>query len=94
MAKIVQDYLNRWKVEEYIRFIKQQYNAERFQVLSLGRIKNFFHLLYMAKDEVSLYSLADGLAEVLRISPKRVKQIWVRRPNPYQLSLFDSRTII
>lgn len=48
LIQIVQDYLNRWKVEEFIRFIKQQYGAEKFQVLSLGRIKNLFNLLFIA----------------------------------------------
>ena len=48
LMEVFQAYLNRWKVEEYIRFVKQQYGLEKFQVLSLGKIRNLIELLFIA----------------------------------------------
>lgn len=48
IAEIFQAYLNRWKVEEYIRFVKQQYGMEKFKVLSIARIRNLIQLLFIS----------------------------------------------
>lgn len=48
IVHIVQYYLGRWKIEEFIRFIKDTYKAERFRVRDLGRIRNLFNMLYIA----------------------------------------------
>jgi len=48
LVSIVQAYLDRWKVEEFIRFVKQEYGMESFLVRDLGRIKNLFNLLFIA----------------------------------------------
>jgi hypothetical protein len=48
LVTIVEAYLNRWKVEEFIRFTKQQYKAEEFRVRSLGRIRNLHYILFLA----------------------------------------------
>ena len=45
---IFQAYLDRWKIEEYIRFVKQKYGLEKFQVLSLTRIRNLIQLLFIS----------------------------------------------
>lgn len=43
--KILRMYLSRWKVEEYFRFKKQQYDFENFRVRSLKSINNVNKLL-------------------------------------------------
>jgi hypothetical protein len=48
LTNIVQAYINRWKIEEFIRFTKQQYGLEKIKVLSLGRIYNMANILYIA----------------------------------------------
>jgi len=113
LISIVQAYLNRWKVEEFIRFFKQQYKAEKFLVRDLGRIKNLFNLLFIAlvtltriselnmrfsrvrsllikhakrtfkipqKMKFFLYTIADGLAQVLKIITKKVQRLIYRKP--------------
>lgn len=119
LSQIVQDYLSRWKVEEFIRFVKQQYGAEKFLVRDLGRIKNLFSCLYIAlviltrmgefplkfsktrallireakrvfkipqKMRFFLYTLAEGLSQLLKKLPKSVVQLWSGPPKN-QLSL-------
>ncbi|MBI4197243.1 MAG: transposase [Deltaproteobacteria bacterium] len=113
LSQIVQDYLSRWKVEEFIRFVKQQYRAEKFLVRDLGRIKNLFHLLFISlviltrmgefplkfsktrallikeakrvfkipqKMRFFLYTLAEGLSQLLKKLPKSITQLW--KPPP------------
>lgn len=46
-ASVVEDYFKRRRVEDFIRFVKQQYELEDFRVLSLGRIKNLLACLYL-----------------------------------------------
>ena len=48
IIEVFQAYLNRWKVEEYIRFVKQQYGMEKFKVLSIARIRNLIQLLFIS----------------------------------------------
>ena len=123
LVNILEAYLNRWKVDEFIRFLKQQYKAEEFKVRSLGRIKNLFALLFIAlvvltriseldttfskakailiryakrvfkipqKMRFFLYTLADGLSEVLKKITKPLLQLWTTKPK-YQLSLSFGR---
>lgn len=119
LSQIVQDYLSRWKVEEFIRFVKQQYGAEKFLVRDLGRIKNLFHLLFISlviltrmgefplkfsktrallireakrvfkipqKMRFFLYTLAEGLSQLLKKLPKSITQLW-KPPQKNQLKL-------
>ena len=109
LSQIVHDYLSRWKIEEFIRFVKQQYGAEKFLVRDLGRIKNLFALLFMAlviltrlgefplkfsktrallikeskrvfkipqKLRFFLYTIAEGLSQLLKKLPKSVRQLF------------------
>lgn len=48
LIRVADSYLRRWKVEEMIRFIKQQYKLEKIKVLSIARIRNLVNILYMA----------------------------------------------
>lgn len=108
LVTIVASYLNRWKVEEFIRFVKQTYRMERFLVRDLGRIKNLFNLLFIALVVLArvselhlplsrtralllekakrlskipinikflLYTLALGLAYVLKAFSKKLKNL-------------------
>lgn len=117
LINIVEAYLNRWKVDEFIRFVKQEYKAEDFKVRSLGRIKNLFALLFIAtvvltrvselnttfsktkallikyskrifripqKMKFFLYTLADGLSEVLKKITKTLIRLW-HAPPKHQL---------
>ncbi|MBI5412537.1 transposase [Candidatus Peregrinibacteria bacterium] len=119
LVTIVEAYLNRWKVDEFIRFVKQQYKAEGFKVRSLGRIKNIHALLFIAlvvltriseqntvfsktksllikhakrvfripqKMKFFLYTLADGLSEILKKIAKRILNLW-HEPQKRQLQL-------
>ena len=119
LANILEAYLNRWKVEEFIRFVKQEYKLEDFKVRTIVRIKNLFCLLFIAlvvltrvseldttfskvkamlikyskrvfkipqKMRFFLYTLADGLSEVLKKITKPLLQLWAPQ-HKYQLSL-------
>lgn len=125
LVTIVEAYLNRWKVDEFIRFVKQQYKAEGFKVRSLGRIKNLHALLFIAlvvltrisehsivfsktksllikhakrvfripqKMKFFLYTLADGLSEILKKVTKQVLNLW-HDPPKHQLQLNFGRIL-
>lgn len=114
LSQIVSDYLSRWKVEEFIRFVKQQYKAEKFLVRDLGRIKNLFHLLFISlviltrtaelplkfsrtrtllikeakrvfkipqKMRFFLYTMAEGLSQILKKLTKSLIRLWTGPPN-------------
>lgn len=40
LIKIVSSYLSRWRIEEYFKFKKQQFNFEKLLVRSINSIKN------------------------------------------------------
>lgn len=48
VIEVFKAYIGRWQVEEYIRFVKQQFNMEGLKVISLGRIKNIIRLIFMS----------------------------------------------
>lgn len=48
LIRAVDSYLSRWKVEETIRFVKQQYHLEKIKVISLARIRHLVNILFMA----------------------------------------------
>lgn len=45
VIKIVRYYMNRWRIEEYFKFKKQEYNFENFRVRTLQSINNLNRLL-------------------------------------------------
>ena len=47
---VVKVYLMRWKIEEYYRFKKQQFNLEDMRVRSLNSIRNLELLITIAED--------------------------------------------
>jgi hypothetical protein len=40
LIKVVRDYLSRWRIEEYFKFKKQQFNFEKLLVRSISSIRN------------------------------------------------------
>ncbi len=45
LQRILESYLTRWKIEETIRFIKQEYDLENIRVLKYRRLKNMMAIL-------------------------------------------------
>lgn len=45
LIKVVRDYLSRWRIEEYFKFKKQQFNFEKLLVRRLSSIRNLNSLL-------------------------------------------------
>lgn len=45
VIKIVRCYLNRWRIEEYFKFKKQEYKFENFRVRTLKAINNLNMML-------------------------------------------------
>ena len=56
VIKITRCYINRWRIEEYFKFKKQEYNWENFRVRSLKSINNLNMLLTYAIGLVGLLS--------------------------------------
>lgn len=48
LVRIGKAYIARWNVEEYIRFLKQNFRLEGFLVRDLGRMKNIMKAVYVA----------------------------------------------
>lgn len=56
VIKIARCYINRWRIEEYFKFKKQEYNWENFRVRSLKSINNLNMLLTYTIGLVGLLS--------------------------------------
>ena len=56
VIKITRHYLDRWKIEEYFKFKKQEYNFENFRVRSLKAINNLNKMLTYVIGLVALLS--------------------------------------
>ena len=56
VIKITRCYINRWRIEEYFKFKKQEYNWENFRVRSLKSINNLNMLLTYTIGLVGLLS--------------------------------------
>lgn len=48
VQSIVRDYMSRWRVEEYFRFKKQEYDFENYRVRSLKKMNNLNQVLTYA----------------------------------------------
>ena len=56
LIKITRCYLNRWRIEEYFKFKKQEYNFENFRVRSLNsiyKITIIYQLFYFIKNFIT-----------------------------------------
>ena len=56
LIKIVRCYIDRWKIEEYFKFKKQEYNFEDFRVRSLKSINNLNKMLTYTIGLIALLS--------------------------------------
>lgn len=72
LVYIVKGYLSRWKIEEYYRFIKQEYKLERFLVRDMGRIKNLINLLFIAV--VILCRISEFKIEISKVRDILIKK--------------------
>ena len=56
VIKIARNYLNRWRIEEYFKFKKQEYNFENFRVRTLKSINNLNKMLTYAIGLIAILS--------------------------------------
>ena len=56
ILQIARCYLDRWKIEEYFKFKKQEYNFENFRVRTLKSINNLNKMLTYAIGLVAMLS--------------------------------------
>lgn len=56
LIKVARGYLNRWRIEEYFKFKKQEYNFENFRVRALKSINNLNKMLTYTIGLLSLLS--------------------------------------
>ena len=73
LIKIARCYLDRWRIEEYFKFKKQEYKFENFRVRNLKSINNL--------NKILTYSI--GLIAILsdRIEKKKFAQIIIKEAN-------------
>ena len=60
VLRIAKLYFNRWRIEEYFKFKKQEYNFENFRVRSLKSINNLNLLLTYTIGFIALMSEKNG----------------------------------
>lgn len=63
VIKIARCYMNRWRIEEYFKFKKQEYNFENFRVRTLKAINNLNKMLTYAIGLIALLSEKIGKRE-------------------------------
>lgn len=63
VIKIARLYMNRWRIEEYFKFKKQEYNFENFRVRTLRSINNLNKMLTYAIGLIALISEKIGKRE-------------------------------
>lgn len=63
--KVSKLYLNRWRIEEYFKFKKQEYNFENFRVRTLKSINNLNKLLTYAIGLIAILSDKKGKKEIV-----------------------------
>lgn len=56
VIKIARNYMNRWRIEEYFKFKKQEYNFENFRVRTLKAINNLNKMLTYTIGLIALLS--------------------------------------
>lgn len=73
---IVKVYLKRWKIEEYFRFKKQQFNFENIRVRSLHSIRIMDLLLTIAIGMIAKFSAQKTKTKLMYITIKISKRIY------------------
>ena len=75
VVKISRHYLSRWRIEEYFKFKKQEYNFENFRVRTLKSINNLNKLLTYAIGLIALLSEKIGKKEIVNKIIKESKAL-------------------
>lgn len=65
VIKVSKLYLNRWRIEEYFKFKKQEYNFENFRVRTLKSINNLNKLLTYTIGLIAILSDKKGKKEIV-----------------------------
>ena len=63
VLKVARYYMNRWRIEEYFKFKKQEYNFENFRVRTLQSINNLNSLLTYTIGLIAILSDKKGKKE-------------------------------
>lgn len=75
VIKIARSYLDRWRIEEYFKFKKQEYNFENFRVRTLKSINNLNKMLTYAIGLIALLSEKIGKIEFVNKIIKESKSL-------------------
>ena len=75
VIKIARCYMNRWRIEEYFKFKKQEYNFENFRVRTLKSINNLNKMLTYAIGLIALLSEKIGKREFVNKIIKESKSL-------------------
>ena len=75
VIKIARCYLDRWRIEEYFKFKKQEYNFENFRVRTLKSINNLNKMLTYAIGLIALLSEKIGKREFVNKIIKESKSL-------------------
>ena len=75
VIKIARCYLNRWRIEEYFKFKKQEYNFENFRVRTLKSINNLNKMLTYTIGLIALLSEKIGKREFVNKIIKESKSL-------------------
>ena len=75
VIKIARCYLDRWRIEEYFKFKKQEYNFENFRVRTLKSINNLNKMLTYAIGLIALLSEKIGKSEFVNKIIKESKSL-------------------
>ena len=75
IIKIVRLYMNRWRIEEYFKFKKQEYKFENFRVRTLTAINNLNALLSYTIGLIGLLSEKIGKREFINIIIQESKSL-------------------
>ncbi len=75
VIKITRHYLNRWRIEEYFKFKKQEYNFENFRVRTLKAINNLNKMLTYTIGLIAILSEKIGKREFVNRIIKESKSL-------------------
>ena len=75
VIKIARCYLDRWRIEEYFKFKKQEYNFENFRVRTLKSINNLNKMLTYTIGLIALLSEKIGKREFVNKIIKESKSL-------------------
>ena len=75
VIKIARNYMNRWRIEEYFKFKKQEYHFENFRVRIMKSINNLNSLLNYAIGLIAILSEKIGKREFINKIIKESKSL-------------------